>query len=96
MRKMGWRGRRGGRTGFWSDRGTHLPGWPRWGQLSGYGRRLGYGYGRAYDPWVCQRFPWLPRWWWAQPAVQGYRTPATGYGYPRWPYPGYAAPYPGY
>jgi len=64
----------------------------------GYGRGLGYGYGGApYNPWVCQRFPWLPRWWWAQPGAYGYDTPYTGYGYGT-PYTGYGygTPYTGY
>jgi len=100
---MGWRGRRGGRTGFWPGRGPYgyLPPWQRRGSY-GYGRGVGYGYGRglgygywgdSYNPWLCQRFPWLPRWWWAQPAAQGYRAPYTGYGYPRRPYPSYTTPY---
>jgi len=57
---MGWRGRGGG-WGRWPGRG-----------LYGYGRGMGYGrgYGRGYgysSPYSCVRFPWLPRWWWADP-----------------------------
>jgi len=110
-RRGGW-GRSGpwpGRGPF-----SYLPPWQRPGWLFSYGRGLGYGagfgygYGRGlgygyagapYNPWVCQRFPWLPRWWWAQPRAYAYGTPYTGYtgyGYPRWPYPSYAAPYPRY
>jgi len=46
----------------------------------GYGRGYGYygrglgnygsGYGRGYgytSPYNCAKFPWLPRWWWADP-----------------------------
>ena len=36
------------------------------GYGSGYGRGYGLGYGP--NPYLyCRRFPWLPRWWWAQP-----------------------------
>jgi hypothetical protein len=44
----------------------------------GYGRGYGYygvGYGST-SPYSCVRFPWLPRWWWADPK----------YG-SSWPYP---------
>lgn len=81
---MGWRGRGGGWTGPWPGRGpfSNLPPWqrPRW--LYGYAKGLGYsagfgyGYGGAqYNPYVCQRFPWLPRWWWANPQTYGYPAP---------------------
>ncbi len=45
----------------------------------GYGRGHGRGYGRGYgrghgfsgtDPTKCTRFPWLSRWWWANPDSQ--------------------------
>lgn len=63
---MGWRGRGGGWGGRWPGRGpfSYLPLWQRPGWLYGYGRGLGFGRGPS-NPWVCQRFPWLPRWWWA-------------------------------
>jgi hypothetical protein len=84
---MGWRGGGRGRSGYWPGRGpfSSLPPWQRPGWLYGYGRGLGlgrgyglgyYGSGYRYSPYVCQRFPWLPRWWWANPS----------YGY-SWPYP---------
>jgi hypothetical protein len=55
----------------------------------GYGRGLGWGYGLGYgrgygysgDPTRCARFPWLQRWWWANPDNQGtypYPTAPTG------------------
>jgi hypothetical protein len=60
--KMGWRRR------AWPGRGpySHLPPWQRPGWAYG-----GRGYGRGWwstDPQVCGRFPWLPRWWWADPS----------------------------
>jgi hypothetical protein len=83
---MSWRGR-GGRRGTWPGNGPFrdLPPWQRPGWLYGYGRGLGlgrgyglgyYGRGYRYSPYVCQRFPWLPRRWWAN----------TSYGY-SWPIP---------
>ncbi|MGD2142772.1 MAG: DUF5320 domain-containing protein [Candidatus Bathyarchaeota archaeon] len=70
---MGWRGRGGGWSGRWPGRGpfSHLPPWQRPGWLYRYGRGY-YGYGRPYgygyvSPYSCARFPWLPRWWWANP-----------------------------
>lgn len=76
-----------------------------YGRGLGYGRGTGYGYGAYYNPWACQRFPWLPRWWWANPSY-GYATPYRAaypgyggyqtYGYPQ-AYPSYApSPYPRY
>jgi len=77
-----------------------------YGRGLGYGRGVGYGYwGARYNPTVCQKFPWLPRWWWANPSY-GYSAPYAsayqGYGgyptyeYPR-AYPSYAPePYPRY
>ena len=80
----GWRGRGGGWTGPWPGRGpfSYLPPWQRPGWLFGFGRGFGwrlwaYPY---YNPWVCARFPWLPRWWWAYPWYW-YRLPYTGYGW---------------
>ncbi len=60
MRNMGYRGRRGRYPGNGPFR--DLPPYQRPGRL--YGNR---GYSGSYDPAVCQRFPWLPRWWWADP-----------------------------
>ena len=59
---MGWRRR--GYYNQWPGRGpfSHLPPWQRPGRA--YGGR-GYGRGWNVDPRVCGRFPWLPRWWWA-------------------------------
>lgn len=75
---MGYRGRRGRYPGNGPFR--DLPPWQRPGRLYGYGRGygnygrgMGYygaGYGRGYgytSPYSCARFPWLPRWWWADP-----------------------------
>jgi len=66
------------------------PGW-----LYGFGRGWGLRWGGyPYNPWVCARFPWLPRWWWAYP---GYYTPWAYGGYPwapRRPYGYYPTPYP--
>ena len=81
----GWRGRG---WGPWPGRGpfSYLPPWQRPGWLfGGFGRgwwRWGFGY-PYYNPWVCARFPWLPRWWWANPAyAYGYAAyPWMGYGY---------------
>jgi hypothetical protein len=69
---MGWR--RGAYYNEWPGRGpfNHLPPWQRPGRA--YGGR-GYGRGRGIDPRVCGRFPWLPRWWWADPAY-AYPHPA--------------------
>jgi hypothetical protein len=70
---MGWRGRGGGRAGRWPGRGpfNHLLPWQRAGWLYGYGGGFGYRYPGGYrriSPNICARFPWLPRWWWANPA----------------------------
>jgi hypothetical protein len=64
---MGYRGRRGRYPGNGPFR--DLPPWQRPGRLYGYGR--GYGMGYRADPAVCARFPWLPRWWWANPDYEG-------------------------
>lgn len=61
--KMGWR-----RSYFnqWSGNGpfSYLPPWQRPGRAFG-----GRGYGRWWngDPRICAAFPWLTRWWWANP-----------------------------
>jgi hypothetical protein len=80
MSEMGYRGRRGRYPGNGPFR--NLPPYQRPGWLYGYGRGMGYGrgygyygagYGRGYgyygstSPYSCARFPWLPRWWWADP-----------------------------
>ncbi len=86
---MGWRGR--GWTGGWGwscpwpGRGpfSYLPPWMRPGWLYGFGRGWGLRWWWGYNPWVCARFPWLPRWWWAYPGYWAY----GGYPWPpRWPY----------
>ena len=63
---MGWRRR--GWVGPWPGRGpfSYLPPWQRPGWIYG-----GRGFGRGWwglNPYVCARFPWLPRGWWADPA----------------------------
>ncbi len=85
MKRMGWRGRGGG-GGRWPGRGpfSNLPPWQRPGWVYGFGRGF-YGYGgpygyrsyspygyKYYNPYSCARFPWLPRWWWANPSYSGY------------------------
>lgn len=77
---MGWRGR--GRSRLWPGAGpfSHLPPWQRPGWVYGYSSR-----GAFYDPSICQRFPWLPRGWWANPYTRSYwvQQPLVyGYGYP--------------
>jgi hypothetical protein len=68
-----YRGRRGRYPGNGPFR--DLPPWQRPGRTYGYGRGYGLGYGRGYaytgDPSKCARFPWMPRWWWANPDSQG-------------------------
>jgi len=100
----GWRGRGRGWAGPWPGRGpfSYLPPWqrPGWlfggfgrgfgGRLWGFGRGFG-GWGYPYNPWVCARFPWLPRWWWANPAYTYGGFPWSIYGTP-----GYAYPYTAY
>ena len=71
---MGYRGRYPGNGPF-----RDLPPWQRPGYVYGYGRGYGLGYGRGYyagDPTKCGRFPWLPRWWWANPDYSGAMPPA--------------------
>lgn len=52
----------------------------------GYGVGMGYGRGYRYyssaygaaSPYSCARFPWLPRWWWADPKYgSSYPYPPT-------------------
>jgi len=66
---MGWRGR-GGRGGPYPGRGpfSELPPWQRPGWLYGYGAEPRY----TVDPTKCARFPWMPRWWWANPDAVPY------------------------
>jgi hypothetical protein len=77
-KKMGYRGRRGRYPGNGPFR--DLPPWQRPGWVYGRGRGYGMGYYTG-DPTKCARFPWLPRWWWANPDYQGTAPPAT-YGAP--------------
>ena len=107
---MGWRGGGRGRSGPWPGNGPfrNLPPWQRPGRL--YGRGFGYGYGgfgygrgaygRGYggvSPYSCARFPWLPRWWWANPTY-GYTAPYGGVypAYRGYPAPAYTRAYPSY
>ncbi len=71
--------------GPWPGRGpfNYLPPWRRPGWVFGFGGGFGRGFGRWGNPYVCARFPWLPRWWWAY----------LGYGY-RYSYPRYDLGYP--
>lgn len=56
----------------------------------GWGRGFGRGFGWGGNPYVCARFPWLPRWWWA--GMYGPITPfTTALGTSYTPY--YAPPY---
>lgn len=69
-----------------------------YGRGLGYGRGIGYGYmGAPYNPYVCQRSPWLSRWWWANPTY-GYTVPyRSAYpGFGGYPTPGYPWAYPSY
>jgi len=102
----GWRGRGGGWAGPWPGRGpfSYLPPWQRPGWLFGFGRGFGrWLWGYPYNPWVCARSPWLPRWWWAYPKYKyglpytGYGLPYTAYGWGYWyPWSAYAHPYAAY
>jgi len=73
VKEMGYRGRRGMYPGNGPFR--DLPPWQRPGWNYGYGRGYGLGYGRGYgytgDPTKCARFPWMQRWWWANPDYDG-------------------------
>ncbi|PUA34082.1 MAG: hypothetical protein B9J98_01495 [Candidatus Terraquivivens tikiterensis] len=88
----GWRGM----AGPWPGRGpfSYLPPWQRPGWLFGFGRGFGWLWSYLYNPWVCARFPWLPRWWWAYP-LYGYAWPYMAYGFGYW-YPWYWYPLYGY
>jgi len=96
---MGWRARSG--FGQWPGRGpfSDLPPWQRPGWMFGFGRGFGRGLGRGFgrgfglggNPYVCARFPWLPRGWWANPGIYG--PPSYGYGYPEYGHPSYGYPY---
>jgi hypothetical protein len=61
MKKMGYRGRGYGRNYPGNGPFRDLPPWQRPGWLYG----AGAGVMAATDPYTCQRFPWLPRGWWA-------------------------------
>ena len=51
-----------------------LPPWQR----PGRNYRAGAGVMAAIDPYTCQRFPWLPRGWWAYTDVKPEQTlPST-------------------
>ena len=70
MNEMGYRG---GRGGPYPGRGpfSELPPWQRPGWLYGYGAEPRY----TVDPTKCARFPWMPRWWWANPDAEPYTGP---------------------
>lgn len=78
---MGWRGR-GRYPGYGPFR--NIAPWRRPGRLYGYG---GYGRGYSYygDPTKCARFPWLPRWWWANPDYTQSTVPSEGLTAPIYP-----------
>lgn len=88
MRGMGW---------GWRGRGGWGRGWP-------YGRAFGGpGWGRGNPYPFCRWFPWLPRWWWANPGYgaapvypySGYTTqPRTMYPYSGYTTPGQYSTYP--
>ncbi len=67
---MGYRGRGSGRIYPGNGPFRDLPPWQRPGGVYGAGR--GYASG---DPYACQRFPWLPRGWWADPNSQSVYLP---------------------
>jgi len=64
---MGYRERGYGR--FYPGNGPFrdLPPWERPGWLYG----TGVDGAVTADPYSCQRFPWLPRRWWASPSLTG-------------------------
>ena len=59
-----------------------VPPTQRPGYLYGGGRGRGYGGAGYYgtDPTKCARFPWLQRWWWANPdsTAAGIVNPPVG------------------
>ena len=59
VRKMGYRGNSRHYPGNGPFR--DLPPWQR----PGWNYGAGAGVMAATDPYTCQRFPWLPRRWWA-------------------------------
>jgi hypothetical protein len=63
-----------------------LPPWQRPGWLFGFGRAFSrWLWGYPYNPWMCARFPWLPRWWWTYPQ-HWYWSSCAGYTWPFLPY----------
>jgi len=58
---MGYRGRGCGRNYLGNGPFRDLPPWQRPGWIYG----AGAGAMGTTDPYTCQRFPWLPRRWWA-------------------------------
>jgi len=53
---------------------SDLPPYERPGNLYGGGR------GRRFvgeDPTRCARFPWMPRWWWANPDMESPTAPSA-------------------
>jgi len=50
-----------------------------------FGRGFWFGWGRGFgNPYpFCRWFPWLPRWWWAYPALSlPYYRASFGIPYP--------------
>ncbi|MBN1682541.1 DUF5320 domain-containing protein [Candidatus Bathyarchaeota archaeon] len=71
---MRYRGRRGF---FYPSYSTlrYLTSWERLGWRYSRGKRMFYN----IDPYLCRRFPWLPRFWWTDPDYSTkYFTPLYG------------------
>ena len=64
---MGWRRRAYFEEYPGSGPFSHLPPWERPGWA--YAGRGHHRWLRA-NPLTCARFPWLPRWWWADPTYK--------------------------
>jgi hypothetical protein len=80
-----YRGGRGRGNRMWPGNGpfSNLPPWQRPGWVYGGGYNVA-----GYDPSTCRRFPWLPRWWWANPEYTNpYPAPSAGgqVQQPYWP-----------
>ena len=51
---------------------SDIPPYERPGYLYGGGRGRGFA---GTDPTKCARFPWMPRWWWANPDIENPTVP---------------------